>query len=43
MLQKNMRRTGSGKIKIGKSLSVGPEINLLEKPWMKQLLNSTNI
>jgi DNA mismatch repair protein MutS2 len=28
---KNMRRTGSGKIKMSKSLSVSPEINLLGK------------
>ena len=28
---KNMRRTGGGKIKMSKSLSVSPEINLLGK------------
>lgn len=32
---KQMQKTGKGKLKMGKSFSVSPEINLLARRWMK--------
>lgn len=39
---KKMNRTSKGKIKMGKSLSVRPEINLLGRTVEKRLQNWTN-